>query len=87
MALSKKAAKEIASLVNSIMVSEAMGAAAKAKGDKADTTMWRVASYARMIELADKYGIELPGLPAVREALPRQKVYYYKVRTERWNSR
>jgi len=76
MALSKKAAKEIASIVNSIQCADLMLDAAKEKNNREGAALWRVAGYRKTIELADKFGIELPTLKIARAGLAEAEAYY-----------
>lgn len=76
MKLSKKAAKDIASIVNAIQCADMMLDAMKAKNDRANEVLFRATGYRKTIELADKYGIELPTLDLARKNLASEEAYY-----------
>jgi hypothetical protein len=76
MALSKKAAKQIATTVNGIMCAQLMRDAMVEKGDKAGQYMWFAREYEQTIELADKFGIELPALYLARANAASMRAMY-----------
>jgi hypothetical protein len=74
--LSNKAAKRIASLINSIQVGESMRAEARAKGDLAGQDLWTIHYMKATIALHDEFGITLPCYDAFLISLPEHERMY-----------
>ena len=90
MRISKKERNRLAILINSIHVAEMMRGEFRVqvlngpKGDgykaaEAGMLRWEEAGYRHQIELADQFGIELPGLQYARAIIERRDNAYEEV--------
>lgn len=76
MKLSKKAAQRIATLITQMDVSRMMREEAAKESDHTNVAYYLSREYEAGIELADKFGIELPPLALWRERLPYWKAEF-----------
>jgi hypothetical protein len=73
---SKKSRNTVAILINEITVATRMIENAIKSEDENCKLVWRISKYEAIIELADVWGIELPGIENARTYLPALKIRY-----------
>ena len=73
---SKKSRNTVAVLINEISVAGIMIEEAKKTENEASKLLWRISKCEAIIELADVWGIELPGLDISRAVLPALETRY-----------